>query len=93
MQIIQWIVATGFSLSLLANALLFIPQIMAIIQKKSAEGLSLITFLGFNVIQLFTLFHGLIIQDYLLALGVFLSILTCGAVTLLIIYYNHIKDD
>lgn len=87
----DWIVEFGFTISLLANALLFIPQIMAIIKKKSAEGVSLITFAGFNIIQLFTLFHGLLAHDYLLAGGYFLSILTCGTVSVLIVYYRYIK--
>ena len=84
-----WIVQIGFSLSLLANALLFIPQIKALFRAKEAKGVSLLTFAGFNIIQLFTLLHGLLISDYLLAFGYFLSVLTCGTVTLLIIYYRR----
>jgi len=90
MNLRHLIVEIGFSIGLLANALLFIPQIIAIIKNKSAKGVSLITFLGFNIIQLFTLFHGLILQDYILALGYLLSILTCGTVTFLVIYYNYV---
>ncbi|HAU0134657.1 TPA: hypothetical protein JBF03_10805, partial [Legionella pneumophila] len=51
----EWIIQLGFSLSLLVNALLFIPQIITLIKTKSSQGLSLITFAGFNIIQLFTL--------------------------------------
>ncbi|WP_028389307.1 PQ-loop domain-containing transporter [Legionella fairfieldensis] len=82
------IVEFGFSISLLVNALLFIPQIKALVKNKSAQGVSLITFAGFNVIQLFTLLHGLLTGDYLLAIGYLLSLLTCGAVTVLIVYYR-----
>lgn len=88
MRIIQWVVDSGFTISLIINALLFIPQIVTICRTKSAENISLTTFLGFNVIQIFTALHGLINQDYILAIGTSLSILTCGAVTFLIIYFN-----
>ncbi len=90
MILTQLIVEAGFSLSLLANTLLFIPQILAIYKNKTANDVSLITFLGFNIIQLFIFFHGLIIGDYLLAFGYFLSIISCGTVTMLIIYYNYL---
>ena len=86
-QLIQF----GFSISLLVNAALFLPQIFTIIKNKSAKGVSLITFLGFNLIQLFTLLHGLLTKDYILAAGYLLSIITCGTVSFLVIYYNHIK--
>ena len=81
----------GFSISLLINALLFIPQIITIIKNKSVAGVSLITFAGFNVIQLFTLLHGLYAEDYLLAGGYLLSIITCGTVTALVFYMRYIK--
>jgi MtN3 and saliva related transmembrane protein len=85
------IVQLGFSISLLVNSLLFIPQIMTILKHKSAENVSLITFAGFNTIQLFILLHGLLNQDYLLAAGYLLSLLSCGTVTMLIIYYRYIR--
>lgn len=83
----------GFSLSLLANAALFIPQIITLLKNKTAKNVSLITFAGFNVIQLFIFFHGLVERDYLLASGYLLSILSCGTVTILIIYYSYIKRN
>lgn len=91
MAIAGSIIEYGFSISLLINAALFIPQIISLIKTKSAKGISLITFAGFNVIQLFTLLHGLSTGDYLLAGGYLLSIISCGAVTLLIVYYRYIK--
>ncbi|WP_028389321.1 PQ-loop domain-containing transporter [Legionella fairfieldensis] len=87
------VVEFGFSISLLVNALLFLPQIKALLKNKSAEGVSLITFAGFNVIQLFTLLHGLLIGDYLLVAGYLLSLLTCGAVTVLIVYYRKNRGE
>jgi MtN3 and saliva related transmembrane protein len=79
----------GFSLSLLANALLFIPQIISLLRYKSAEGLSLLTFAGFCVFQIFTMLHGFLTADFLLAGGYLLSLLSCGTVTLLIVYYRY----
>lgn len=85
----EWIIQLGFSLSLLVNALLFIPQIITLIKTKSSQGLSLVTFAGFNIIQLFILLHGIVVGDYLLAAGYFLSIISCGSVSVLIIYYRY----
>ncbi|WP_058535162.1 PQ-loop domain-containing transporter [Legionella saoudiensis] len=81
----------GFSISLIINALLFIPQIVSIWRHQSVQGVSLLTFAGFNVIQFFTVCHGLIEGDHLLAAGYILSLITCGAVTFLIIYFRYTK--
>lgn len=93
MSLAESIVQYGFSISLIVNAALFIPQIISLISTKSAKGISLITFAGFNVIQLFTLLHGVYVDDYLLASGYFLSIITCGTVSLLIVYYRYIRKE
>lgn len=90
-MISHWLIELGFSLSLMINAALFIPQIISILKNKSAESLSLITFGGFNIIQLFTFLHGIMAKDYILAFGFGLSIITCGMVTYLIIYYKYLK--
>lgn len=89
MRLTHLVIEFGFSISLLANALLFIPQIISIFKKKSAEGLSLVTFLGFNIIQIFTLCHGLSTHDHLLVIGYLFSIMTCGTVSILIVYYRY----
>jgi MtN3 and saliva related transmembrane protein len=91
MSIMDTVIEYGFSSSLLVNAALFIPQIITLIKRKSAMDASLLTFAGFNVIQLFTMLHGLLTHDYLLVAGYILSILTCGTVSVLIIYYRYIK--
>ena len=85
------IVEFGFSISLLVNAILFIPQAVIIYRTKSVKDVSLITFVGFNIIQLFTVFHGFLTRDYILVLGYLFSILTCGSVSVLIFYYRYIK--
>jgi len=77
-----------FGFSLFINAALFLPQIFKIIKNKSANNLSLLTFFGFNFIQAVTVIRGYVVHDYVLMLGFFLSFVTCGAVTGLIIFYR-----
>lgn len=77
-----------FAAGLFINAALFIPQIILLLKKKHSDELSLTTFLGFCLIQFFIIVHGLYLQDWLLVFGYALSLLTCGTVTSLIIYYK-----
>jgi MtN3 and saliva related transmembrane protein len=77
-----------FGISLFINAVLFIPQIARLIISKDAREISFITFFGFCFIQLITVLHGVIRKDYLLAIGTSLSLITCGFVVILIIYYR-----
>lgn len=86
---IKLIIEAVFSIALFANAMLFIPQIIRLIKVKKSQGLSLITFLGFNLIQLSAVLYGYINADYLLIFGYTLSLLTCGVVTFLIVYYQY----
>lgn len=82
------IVAVIFGLGLLCNALLFVPQVVAVWRKKSDEGISLITFGGFSVLQAIGIVHGIYQQDPSLIFGMAASLLSCGAVTLLTITYR-----
>ncbi len=82
------IVAIIFGLGLGCNALLFVPQVIAVWRKKSDEGISLITFGGFSVLQAIGIVHGLYQQDLSLTLGMAASLVTCGAVTTLTLYYR-----
>jgi len=82
------IVAIIFGLGLGCNALLFVPQVIAVWRKKSDEGISLITFGGFSILQAIGIVHGLYQQDLSLTLGMAASLLTCGAVTALTIFYR-----
>jgi MtN3 and saliva related transmembrane protein len=81
-------VAVMFGLGLLCNALLFVPQAIAVWRKKSDEGISLITFGGFSVLQVIGIVHGLYQRDPSLILGMAASLLSCGTVALLTIYYR-----
>jgi MtN3 and saliva related transmembrane protein len=82
------IVAVIFGLGLVWNALLFVPQAIAVWRKKSDEGISLITFGGFSVLQVVGIVHGVYQRDWSLILGMAASLLTCGTVTVLTIFYR-----
>jgi MtN3 and saliva related transmembrane protein len=77
-----------FGIGLLGNALLFVPQAIAVWRKRSDEGISLLTFGGFSVLQVIGIVHGLYQRDPSLILGMAASLLTCGTVTLLTIYFR-----
>jgi MtN3 and saliva related transmembrane protein len=83
-EIFQWL----FGLGLGCNAALFVPQVIAVWRKKSDEGISLITFGGFSVLQAIGIVHGLYEHDWSLILGMAASLLTCGSVAGLTIFYR-----
>ena len=82
------IVSVIFGLGLVCNALLFVPQMLAVWRKKSDEGISMITFGGFNVLQAIPIVHGLYQHDLSLILGMAASLITCGSVTFLTLLYR-----
>ena len=82
------IVAVIFGLALLGNAALFVPQALAVWRKKSDEGVSLVTFGGFCILQVIGVIHGFYEQDRSLIIGLGASFLTCGTVTLLTVVYR-----
>jgi MtN3 and saliva related transmembrane protein len=82
------IVAVIFGLGLLCNALLFVPQALAVWRKKTDEGISLITFGGFSILQAIGIVHGFYQQDLSLILGMAASLLSCGTVTFLTLFYR-----
>ena len=88
MNSMKEIVAVLFGLGLGGNALLFVPQVLAVWRKKSDEGISLITFGGFSVLQVIGIVHGVYQRDLSLILGMAASLLTCGSVTGLTIFYR-----
>lgn len=85
----HYTIDTLFSLALFINAALFIPQAIKIYRKKSAYGVSLLTFSGFCFIQLVTIIHGYLTKDYILMYGFLFSLFTCSIVTLLIIRFRN----
>ncbi len=82
------IVAVIFGLGLGCNALLFVPQVVALWRKKSDEGISLVTFGGFSVLQVVGIVHGTYQHDFSLILGMAASLMTCGSVTFLTVVYR-----
>lgn len=80
-----------FSLGLFINAILFIPQLLKLYRTKDSQGLSLTTFGGFSLIQIFTVLHGYLHQDHLLIWGSVLSLMPCGGIAALIIYYRRLR--
>ena len=82
------IVAWAFGLGLMGNAALFVPQALAVWRKKSDEGVSLITFGGFNILQAIGIVHGYYQGDKALMIGMIASIITCGMVTGLTLVYR-----
>ncbi len=75
------LVAVVFGLGLGCNALLFVPQLVAVWRSKSDAGISLVTFGGFTVLQAVGIVHGLYQRDISLTLGMAASLLTCGSLT------------
>src|ERR1035437_1290548 len=82
------IVAVVFGFALMGNAALFVPQALAVWRKKSGEGVSLVTFAGFNLLQAIAIVHGFYQHDLSLILGMVASLITCGAVTFLTLFYR-----
>ena len=88
MLIIHRFIEFVFAMALFVNAILFIPQAIKIYRSKSAQSISLLTFGGFLGFQFATVLHAWIVKDYILLGGFLLSMLTCGSVVLLTIYYR-----
>ena len=84
-------VEVAFTFSLFANALFCVPQIITLIKQKNSEAISLFTFIGFNIVQLFTIWHGFLVKDYKLMFGVLLSFVTCFVLVALTIRYRFNK--
>ncbi len=82
------IVAFIFGLGLIGNALLFVPQAIAVWRKKTDEGVSLVTFGGFCILQILGVIHGIYEHDNALIIGLGASFFTCGTVTFLTIAYR-----
>ncbi|MDR1474214.1 MAG: hypothetical protein LBS38_00780 [Endomicrobium sp.] len=87
-EYLKYFVEFCFSLGMFVNAVLFFPQIVKLFKTKNVEGLSLLTFIGFNIIQFFSLLHGYIHKDYIFMFGMTLSLILCGTITFLIILYK-----
>ena len=86
-------VAWAFGVGMGLNAFLFVPQALAIWRTRRTEGVSLLTFGGFNVLQALGVLHGTFERDWSLAIGMVVSLLCCGSVTLLTLIYRRKEGD
>jgi MtN3 and saliva related transmembrane protein len=82
-----------FGIFLFINALLFVPQIIRLLRNKPADDVSLLTFAGFNIVNIFSVIHGVIIHDFWLMIGYSFSVITNTVVTGLIIRYKYITTN
>ncbi|MBU0745082.1 MAG: hypothetical protein KKE11_06965 [Gammaproteobacteria bacterium] len=85
---IKYFIEALFGFGLVFKSVLFLPQALKVYKAKDSKELSLLTFAGLNVMQLLTMLHAYLNKDYILLLGVFMSLIFCGAVTYLIILYR-----
>lgn len=85
---LEYVIETIFGLGLFFKAMVFLPQLIKLYRSKSAQNISLLTFLGFNIMQIVTILYGYTNKDYILMTGFLLSFLICGSITTLIILYK-----
>ncbi len=83
--VIHWLAGAGA----LANAFLFIPQIIKLMRSRSAEGVSISMYAGFLLLQLVTgadlLFH----RVWTLAFGMAASTVATSTIILLCLKYRR----
>jgi len=87
----QWLISiidAIFALGMIINAVSFVPQIFEIYKNKNVDKLSIVTFIGFNIIQFVGILYGINREDYALAIGSASALITCGTVTVLIVKYR-----
>ena len=82
-------VALVFGLGMVLNAALFVPQAVHLFRTKTSQGVSILSFAGFNTLQAIGALHGYFQRDYALMVGMLASLLTCGSVTALAARYRH----
>jgi MtN3 and saliva related transmembrane protein len=83
------VVSVVFGAGLFVNAALFVPQALAIWRKKTADGISILTFAGFGVMQFVGARHGYLAGDLALMIGMAASFVTCTSVTVLAFIYSR----
>ena len=83
------IVAYVFGFGMMLNAALFLPQAWQVWKTKTAQGVSVLSFAGFNALQFIGFLHGYLQEDRALMSGMLASLLTCGSVTLLAASYGR----
>jgi MtN3 and saliva related transmembrane protein len=82
------IVAFVFGLGMVLNAALSVPQAVHLGRTKTAKGVSILSFAGFNALQAIEGLHGYFEHDYALMIGMVASLVTCVSVTGLAVRYR-----
>jgi len=85
-ETVAWI----FGFGMLVNAALFVPQAWRIWQQKNAQGISIVSFAGFNALQALGALHGYLQGDRALMTGMLATLVTCGAVTILALHHRPV---
>lgn len=89
MHVLRDMIVFYFGISLFANAMLFIPQIVKILKEKKTDEFSITTFVGFCLTQIASILYGYIQSDWILMWGYILALAACGTVTVLIFVYRN----
>ena len=82
-------VAYIFGFGMILNAGLFIPQVIHLWRTKTSQGVSILSFAGFNTLQAIGALHGYFQHDMALMVGMLASLMTCGTVTGLAAYFSR----
>jgi MtN3 and saliva related transmembrane protein len=82
-------VAYIFGFGMILNAGLFVPQVIHLWRTRTSQGVSILSFAGFNTLQAIGALHGYFQHDLALMVGMLASLLTCGAVTVLAAYFSR----
>lgn len=77
-----------YTIALIANACLYIPQAVKIYRNKSSKNLSITMFFGFSFYQFFAILNGIYYYDLPLIIGKISSFITCSVVIFLIFVYR-----
>lgn len=85
---ITYVINIIYAAAFLWTAVSAIPQIMTLLRLKDSSELSVITFLGFNFIQVVTIIHACFYQEWLLLAGVSLFLIIYAYLSSLVIYYR-----
>ena len=81
-------VAFIFGLGMVLNAALFVPQAVHLWRTRTSQGVSILSFVGFNTLQAIGALHGYFEHDRALMIGMLASLITCGSVTVLAARYR-----
>ncbi len=82
----------ALGVSLLINGCLFIPQAWNLFCRKNSQGVSLLTFGGFCIMQLVAIVNGYYHNDWAMVYGYGYSFITCAFVVLLISIYRFAPE-